>query len=95
LYALRTITPTFGASDQAPDHQKLYWFQDVQRRDLREYLEALKGLSEDQVLQEMVYELYSVQGIEKLKFDRIQRATWSAAVALMVWQAIVVLTIFL
>jgi hypothetical protein len=95
LYALRTITPTFGASDATPDHQKLYWFQDVQRRDLREYLEALKGLSEDQVLQEMVYELYSVQGIEKLKFDRIQRATWSAAIALMVWQAIVVLTIFL
>ena len=95
LYALRTITPTFSASTQSPDHQKLYWFQDVQRRDLREYLEALKGLSEDQVLQEMVYELYSVQGIEKRKFDRIQRATWSAAVALMVWQVFVVLTIFL
>ncbi len=94
-YALRTITPTFAQAEGVPDHQKLYWFQDVQRRDPREYVEALKTLSEDQVLQEMVYELYSVQAVEKLKFERVQRATWSAAIGLMVWQAIMVLTIFL
>lgn len=95
MYALRTITPTFAEASTGPEHQKLYWFQDVQRREPREYVEALRDLSEDQVLQEMVYELYSVQGIEKLKFERIQRATWSAAVGLMVWQVVMVLTIFL
>ncbi len=94
-YALRTITPTFVQAEGAPDHQKLYWFQDVQQRDPREYVEALKALSEEQILQEMIYELYSVQGVEKLKFERVQRATWSAAIGLMVWQALMVLTIFL
>jgi len=47
------------------------------------------------VIQEMVYELYSVQTIEKEKFERVQRATWSAAAGLMVWQIVMVITIFL
>lgn len=95
MYALRTITPTFVEGQPSADHKKLYWFQDVGKRDVRDYLQALQGLSEDQVLQEMVYELYSVQSIEKVKFDRIQRATWSAAAGLMVWQIVMVITMFL
>ena len=95
MYALRTITPTFTEGVPSPDHKKLYWFQDVQKQDVRGYVQALQGLSEDQVIQEMVYELYSVQTIEKVKFERVQRATWSAAAGLMVWQIVMVITIFL
>ena len=47
-------------------------------------MEALKTLSEGPILQEMVYELYSVQSLEKLKVERVQRATGSAAIGLMV-----------
>ena len=95
MYALRTITPTFAESSASPDHRRLYWFQDVQARDVREYVQTLQGLSDEQVLHEMAYELYNAQAITNLKFERIQRATWSAAVGLMVWQVLWVLTIFL
>jgi pycsar effector protein len=95
MYALRTLTPTFAEAAVSPEHRRLYWYQDVRRRDVREYLRTVQGLSDDQVLQEMVYELYSVQAIEKLKFERIRRATGSAAAALLLWQAAMVLTIFL
>jgi len=95
MYALRTIAPTFVESNASPEHRRLYWFEDVQQRGVREYIQTLQGLSDEQVLQEMAHELYSVQTITRAKFERIQRATRSAAASLMVWQVLMVLTFFL
>jgi hypothetical protein len=41
MYALRTIAPTFGMASGSPAHRGLYWFEQVQRRDVREYVQAL------------------------------------------------------
>jgi len=95
MYALRTIAPTFVESNASPEHRRLYWFEDVLQRGVREYIQTLQGLSDEQVLQEMAHELYSVQTITRAKFERIQRATRSAAASLMVWQVLMVLTFFL
>ncbi len=95
VYALRTVTPTFEAGVQAADRSKIYWCHDVLGREPQEYLQIVEGLSDRDVLREMVYELYSVQRIEKLKFDRVGKATRSAMVSLILWQAMVVLTFFL
>jgi len=94
-YAMRTITPTFATGVQAADRSKLYWCHDVLGREPEDYLSAIEGLADRQVLREMVYELYSVQSIEKLKFDRVGKAIRSASASLVVWQIIVVLTFFL
>ena len=95
MYAMRTITPTFAAGVQAADRSKLYWCHDVLGREPEDYLTTMEGLTDRQILREMVYELYSVQSIEKLKFDRVGKATRSASVSLVIWQIIVVLTFFL
>ncbi len=95
MYAMRTITPTFASGVQAADRSKLYWCHDVLGREPEDYLTTMEGLTDRQILREMVYELYSVQSIEKLKFDRVGKATRSASVSLVVWQIIVVLTFFL
>ena len=95
VYALRTITPTFEAGVQTPDRSKVYWCHDVLAREPQEYLQVFEALTDKDVLREMVYELYSVQSIEKLKFDRVGKAIRSASASLVVWQIIVVLTFFL
>ena len=84
-YAMRTITPTFATGVQAADRSKLYWCHDVLGREPEDYLSAIEGLADRQVLREMVYELYSVQSIEKLKFDRVGKAIRSASASLVVW----------
>ncbi|HYB75268.1 MAG TPA: hypothetical protein VED18_17990 [Candidatus Sulfotelmatobacter sp.] len=95
VYALRTITPTFEAGVEAADRKRIYWCHDVQGREPQEYLQIVESLGDRDILREMVYELYSVQKIEKLKFDRVGRATRSAMVSLILWQVMVVLTFFL
>ncbi len=95
VYALRTVTPTFEAGVEGPDRSKIYWCHDVLAREPQEYLQIVEGLGERDILREMVFELYSAQRIEKLKFDRIGKAMRSAMVSLLLWQAMVVLTFFL
>lgn len=95
MYALRTIAPTFGMASRSPDHRGLYWFEQVRRRDVRDYVQTLRGLSDADLLEEMAHELYAVQAITQAKFDRVQRAVWSAAAGLTVWQVLVVVTFFL
>ena len=95
VYALRTITPTLEAGVQAAGPSKVYWCHDVLAREPQEYLQLVEGMTDKDVLREMVYELYSVQRIEKLKFDRVGRATRSAMISLILWQVMVVLTFFL
>ncbi len=95
MYAMRTITPTFVTGVQAADRSKLYWCHDVLGREPEDYLQTVEGLSDRQVLREMVYELYSVQSIEKLKFDRVGKAIRGATASLLVWQVLVVLTFFI
>ena len=89
------LLPSFATGVQAADRSKLYWCHDVLGREPEDYLSAIEGLADRQVLREMVYELYSVQSIEKLKFDRVGKAIRSASASLVVWQIIVVLTFFL
>jgi hypothetical protein len=95
MYAMRTITPTFATGVRAADRSRLYWCHDVLGREPEDYLKTVEGLSDQQVLREMVYELYSVQSIEKLKFDRVGKAIRSASASLLVWQILVVLTFFI
>ncbi len=95
VYALRTIMPTFETGIEAPDRSKVYWCHDVLAREPQEYLQLVEGMSDKDVLREMVYELYSVQRIEKMKFDRVGRGTWSAMYSLMLRQVMVVLNFFL
>jgi len=56
---------------------------------------AVVPIEDADLLEEMAHELYAVQAITQAKFERVQRAIWSAAVGLTVWQVLVVVTFFL
>lgn len=91
---LKTIVPRLGAPPTAhPGHLRLYWFQDVLRLPVTEYLTRLQGLSDEAVVREMVYELYAAITIEQGKFHRINRCLRWAVASFILWVVLILMTV--
>jgi pycsar effector protein len=93
FYGLRTIVPHLQSLAESPDHLRLYWFQDVLRLSVNQYLTRLRGLSDEGVVREMVQELYVVMAIERHKFDRINRCLRWAVASFILWVIVILMTL--
>lgn len=93
FHGLKTIVPRLGAPTARPGHLRLYWFQDVLRLPVTEYLTRLHGLSDEAVVREMVYELYAAIAIEQGKFDRINRCLRWAVASFILWVVLILMTV--
>ena len=89
--AASTAVRIFPAAN--PDHQRLYWCHDVLRLPIAQYTARLGSLGDEEVLQEMIYELYAATAIERSKFDRIRRCLRWAVASFVVWVVLIAMTI--
>lgn len=93
LYGLQTIIPRLQSPAANPDHHRLYWFQDVLRLSVSEYLTRLRALSDEGVVREMVQELYAAMAIERAKFDRINRCLRWAVMSFLLWVIVILMSV--
>ena len=86
-FALAAMHPRFAPrGDPDPGgRRRLYWCHDVLGRDREAYLAAVRGLRDEEVLEEMAHELYDVQAIERAKFGEVTKAVRISAWGLAAW----------
>jgi hypothetical protein len=93
MHGLQTIRPRLHATPSDPGHRRLYWCHDVLRVPAAEYLARLRGLTDEAILQEMVFELYAAMAIERAKFNQINHCLRWAVVSFVLWIALIGMTI--
>jgi hypothetical protein len=93
-FAVATMHPRFARREDPASggRRRLYWCHDVLGRDREAYMGAVRGLSDDEVLEEMAHELYDVQVIERAKFGEVTKALRISAWGLAVWALAFVLS---
>ncbi|HYB72794.1 MAG TPA: hypothetical protein VED18_05430 [Candidatus Sulfotelmatobacter sp.] len=86
-FAVATMHPRFAPREgpYSGGRRRLYWCHDVLGRDREAYLAAVRGLRDDEVLEEMAHELYDVQAIERAKFGEVTKAARISAWGVAVW----------
>jgi hypothetical protein len=93
FYGLRNIVPHLQSLAERLDHLRLYWFQDVLKLPVNEYLTRLRGLSDEGVVREMVQEQYAVMAIERHKFERINCCLRWAVASFILWVIVILMTL--